>query len=315
MERPPWAELALIWSPTGLLLLGLCVGSFVNVVARRLPLMLSRQWWAQSAELMRHGEGLGTLVGGAPETHEEFQQRQALSLSLQDRLARLPRLSLMRPASHCAHCAHALRWHENLPLLGWMLLRGRCSACGVAFGVRYPLVELACGAVFVAMGWRWGQQPVALLWSAWAAVLVAASLIDWDTLLLPDVLTLPLLWVGLTVAALGWTIPLSQAVWGAAFGYAGLWLVAWAFEQVTGREAMGGGDFKLLAALGAWLGPLMLIPLVFGASLCGALVGLWLKQRSQLRQQRYVPFAPFLALSAVALCLMGSAGASAWLGF
>ena len=215
-------------SPPALAVLGLCIGSFLNVVIHRLPLMLERGWKIDSAQMLGLDPAKTPAIG-AP-------------------------LTLSRPRSQCPKCGHAIAWHENIPLLGYLRLGGRCSACKTRISPRYPIVELATALLFAAIGWRFGAQPAALLWCGFAAVLIALTGIDWDTTLLPDDLTLPLLWAGLVVAALGWTLPLTQALWGAVAGYLSLWSVYWAFKLATGKEGMGHGDFKLLAALGAWLG-------------------------------------------------------------
>ena len=276
-------------SPPALAVLGLCIGSFLNVVIHRLPLMLERGWKIDSAQML----GLDptkTPAIGAP-------------------------LSLSRPRSQCPKCGHAIAWHENIPLLGYLRLGGRCSACKTRISPRYPIVELATALLFAAIGWRFGAQPAALLWCGFAAVLIAHTGIDWDTTLLPDDLTLPLLWAGLVAAALGWTLPLTQALWGAVAGYLSLWSVYWAFKLATGKEGMGHGDFKLLAALGAWLGAQMILPIVLGASVLGALVGLAMKASGALREGRYVPFGPFLAGSGLVVLLAGSARVLGWLGW
>ena len=169
-------------------------------------------------------------------------------------------LSLSAPGSRCPACGHAIRWHENIPVLGWLKLGGKCSACKAPIAARYPLVELATGLLFAAAGWRFGATPTVLLWCGFIGMLIAMSGIDWDTTLLPDNLTLPLLWAGLIAAALGWTVPLPAALWGAVAGYLSLWSIYRLFKLLTGKEGMGHGDFKLLAALGAWLGWQMLLP-------------------------------------------------------
>jgi leader peptidase (prepilin peptidase)/N-methyltransferase len=171
------------------------------------------------------------------------------------------------------------------------------------------------GLLFALIGWHTGAQPVALLWCGFAAVLVALSGIDWDTTLLPDDLVYPLLWAGLIAAALGWTLPLGDAVWGAAAGYVSLWSIYWLFKLTTGKEGMGYGDFKLLAALGAWLGVSMLLPIVLAASVIGAVAGLWMKVTGQLREGRMVPFGPFLAGAGVAVMLAGPDRVFGWLGW
>jgi leader peptidase (prepilin peptidase)/N-methyltransferase len=173
-----------------------------------------------------------------------------------------------------------------------------------------PKLRLAVlnGFIWSACAWHWPTPETAVCWSVFASTLLALTIIDWQTTLLPDALTQPLLWLGLLASATQLTpVPLEQSVWGAAIGYAALWLVATLFSRITGKEGMGAGDFKLLAALGAWLGPWALLPLVFLASLVGALVGLWLQARQRLHQGVYVPFGPFLAAAGMVLAITGHA--------
>ncbi len=246
---------------------GLLIGSFLNVVIYRLPKMMERQWADECAE----------LGGKAPDSAEKF--------------------SLLAPRSRCSSCGHVLRWYENIPLLSYLFLGGRCSACGTRYGVRYPLVEAVAGALFFFCAWRWGLSMTALAWCGFSAALLALAVIDWDTTLLPDDITLPLLWAGLIAAALQWNpaVSLSSALWGAVAGYLSLWLVYWAFKLATGKEGMGYGDFKLFAALGAWFGWPALVPIILMASVIGAVAGIAMKFSSGLREGGYVPFGPFLA--------------------
>ena len=286
---PEASAFALLLSPGVLGLLGLMVGSFLNVVIHRLPLMLERGWKLDSAEL------LGIDPAGLKEMPEA--------------------LTLAAPRSRCPSCGAAIAWYENVPLLGWLRLKGRCSNCGARIPARYPLVEAATALLFAAVGWRFGAQPVVLVWCAVAATLLALAAIDWDTTLLPDGLTLPLLWAGLVAGALGWTLPLAEAVWGAVAGYLSLWSVYWMFKLATGKEGMGHGDFKLLAAIGAWLGWQMVLPVVLGASVLGAVVGIVMKTLGSLREGRYVPFGPFHAIAAVVVLLAGAPRVLGWLGW
>jgi leader peptidase (prepilin peptidase)/N-methyltransferase len=279
----PAAEVLL--SPFALAIFGLCIGSFLNVVIHRLPLMLERGWKQESADLL----GVAT-----PET---------------------PAISLAAPASRCPSCGHAIAWHENIPLASWLWLRGQCSACKTRISARYPIIEVLTGVLFGLVGWRFGAQPVALLWCGFCAALVALAGIDWDTTLLPDNMTLPLLWTGLVAAALGWTLPLADALWGAVAGYLSLWSVYWLFKLTTGKEGMGFGDFKLLAALGAWLGLKMILPIVLAASLIGAVVGIAMKISAALREGRYVPFGPFLAGAGIVVMFAGQTRVLGWLGW
>lgn len=255
---------------------GLLVGSFLNVVIYRLPRILERQWADECAE----------LAGQEPEHAEPF--------------------NLVVPRSRCRQCGHLIRWYENIPVLSWLALRGRCSSCGTRIGLRYPLVELATAALFAWCIWSWGATPTGLAWCGFCAAVLALALIDWDTTLLPDVITLPLLWAGLILAALHWTpLPLPQALWGAVAGYLSLWTVTQAFKLATGRVGMGNGDFKLFAALGAWFGWQALVPIVLMASVIGAIIGIGLKFASQLREGGYVPFGPFLAGAGLTALLFG----------
>lgn len=279
----------IVLTPWGLAALGLCVGSFLNVVIHRMPQMLERQWKADARGILELPEPAETTAA------------QPLTLS--------------KPASRCPACGHAIRWYENVPLISWLVLRGKCSACGTGISVRYPLIELLTAVLFAACGWRFGAQPTTLLWCGFVAVLVAAAAIDWDTTLLPDDLTLPLLWAGLIAAALGWNLPLKDALWGAVAGYLSLWSVYWLFKLTTGKEGMGYGDFKLLAAMGAWLGWPMVLPIVLGSSIIGAVVGIGMKVTGQLREGVYVPYGPFLAGAGLLVTLAGSDRVMQWLGW
>lgn len=265
--------------------LGLLIGSFLNVVIHRLPKIMERQWAAECAQ----------LAGQPAPAGEPY--------------------NLLVPRSRCPHCGHAIRWYENIPVLSYLLLRGRCSACGGGISLRYPLVELATGALFAWCVWRYGLTPTGLAWCAFAATLLALALIDWDTTLLPDSLTQPLLWAGLIVAALRWnTVSLPDALWGAVAGYLSLWLVYWSFKLATGKEGMGFGDFKLFAALGAWFGWTALIPIILMAAVIGAVVGIALKLKQNLREGGYVPFGPFLALAGLTAMVYGPQRMLATLG-
>lgn len=256
--------------------LGLLVGSFLNVVIYRLPKMMERQWAQECAQLQ------GTAAPAA----EPFD--------------------LMRPGSRCRQCGHAIRWYENIPVVSWLALRGKCSQCRTPIGARYPIVELATGALFFFAVWHWGATPAAAAWCAFSAAIVALAMIDWDTTLLPDAITQPLLWAGLIVAALGWSgVTLSQSLWGAVAGYLSLWAIYHAFKLLTGKEGMGYGDFKLFAALGAWFGWQALVPIILMASVIGAAIGIAMKVSSRLREGGYVPFGPFLAGAGLTAMVFG----------
>lgn len=267
MEMPVW------WNASLGGLLGLLIGSFLNVVIYRLPKIMERQW----AEEIRAAQAHGTPedVGGAPPEQERF--------------------NLMVPRSRCPSCGHMVQWYENIPVLSYLFLRGRCSACKVRISVRYPLIEMATGALFFLCIQRWGMTPTGFAWCGFSAALMALAFIDWDTTLLPDDITLPLLWAGLLASALQWIdVPLHASVLGAASGYLSLWVVYWGFKLATGKEGMGYGDFKLFAALGAWFGWQALIPIILMSSVIGAIIGIAMKVFSSLREGGYIPFGPFL---------------------
>jgi leader peptidase (prepilin peptidase) / N-methyltransferase len=263
-------------SPWALGLLGLCVGSFLNVVVHRLPLMLERAWRLDSAE----------LLGVEADANAE--------------------VSLSRPRSRCPACGHLIAWYENIPVLSFLRLRGRCAACQTHIAWRYPAVECLTGGLFAAAAWYLGPQPGVLLWCGFLAAVVALAFIDLDTQLLPDDITLPLLWSGLTFAALGWTqVSLINAVWGAVAGYVSLWLVHHTYRIVRSREGMGYGDFKLLSALGAWMGWQMLPAIVLLASVVGAVVGVSLMFFNNHDRDTPIPFGPYLAGGGIAALFFG----------
>ena len=286
-----WPELSLQSLAWLAGLLGLMIGSFLNVVIHRLPLMMQAEWARECAEF-----------SGQTDTPAQPVVAPALTLS--------------RPRSRCPHCGHPIAWHENIPVLSYLLLRGKCSSCGTGYGPRYLLVELFTGVLFYVCVLRWGGTLTALAWCGFCAALLSLALIDWDTTLLPDDITMPLLWSGLTLAALQVNpgVSLSDAFWGAVGGYLSLWLVYQAFKRVTGNEGMGYGDFKLFAALGAWFGWTALVPIILLASLVGAAVGLVLKRFSQLREGGYLPFGPFLAGAGFLMLGWGPAAVLRWLG-
>lgn len=282
MLEPLLAEPALFAAAA--LLLGLLIGSFLNVVIHRLPRMLEREWREQCA-----------FLDGRELTSETP-------------------FNLVVPRSACPKCGHAIRWFENIPLLSWLFLRGRCAACGTPIGARYPLVEALTGVLFAYAAWRWGFGAQAF--AAWIllAALVALAFIDLDTHLLPDSVTLPLVWVGLLVNLNGVFCPLDQAVIGAIAGYLSLWTVYHLFKLLTGKEGMGYGDFKLLAALGAWLGWQLLLPIVLAASFAGAVIGITLIALRRQDRSRPIPFGPWLALGGLVALFWGEAILGMWLG-
>ncbi|MDH0304701.1 MULTISPECIES: A24 family peptidase [unclassified Pseudomonas] len=256
-------------------LLGLLVGSFLNVLAHRLPVMLERQWQREAQEVL-----------GLPQTvHERFD--------------------LCLPASRCPHCQRRIRAWENIPLLSYLALRGRCSGCKARISARYPLVEMATALLSLLVAWHFGPgvEALAVMLLTWG--LIGLSLIDAEHQLLPDVLVLPLLWLGLVVNAFGLLVPLADALWGAVAGYLSLWSVYWVFKLVTGKEGIGFGDFKLLAMLGAWGGWQILPLTLMLASLVGALIGLTLVRLKRTQMGAALPFGPYLAIAGWIALLWG----------
>lgn len=271
---------------TGLVFLfSLLVGSFLNVVIHRLPKMMEADWHAQCAELR------GEAVPDAP------------------------RYNLWLPRSACPHCGHQITALENIPLLSWLFLRGRCSACGAAISARYPLVELLTALVSAAVAWKWGMtvQTAGALLLVWT--LVALAFIDLDTTLLPDSLTLPLLWLGLLFNLHGhYYASLPDAVIGAMAGYGVLWAVYWLFKLATGKEGMGYGDFKLLAAIGAWLGWQMLPVTLLLSSVVGAAIGIAMIVLVKHDRRVPIPFGPYLAGGGLVALFFGADLTQAYLG-
>lgn len=280
-----------VWTNAALLgALGLLIGSFLNVVIHRLPKMMERQWAAE-IEQYAHDTGNSALRGA--EGSQTPDQRATFNL--------------WTPRSRCPSCGHAVTWRENIPVVSYLFLRGRCSACKTRISPRYPLVELLTGALFFFCGATWGLSIPGALWAGFSAALVALAFIDWDTTLLPDDITLPLLWAGLIAAAMNWiAVPLFSSVMGAVGGYLSLWSIFWAFKLATGKEGMGYGDFKLFAALGAWFGWQALVPIILMASVIGAVVGIGMKFASSLREGGYVPFGPFLVGAGLTAMVFGA---------
>jgi leader peptidase (prepilin peptidase)/N-methyltransferase len=256
-------------------LLGLTIGSFLNVVIHRLPRMLEREWQAQCAEL-----------SGQPAEPQ-------------------PRYNLMVPRSACPHCGHPITAVENIPVISYLFLRGKCRGCGAHISLRYPIIEALTGALSALAAWHFGFGLPAigallLIWS-----LIALTFIDVDTQLLPDSITLPLLWLGLIFALAGGLADLRSAVIGAIAGYLALWSVYWLFKLATGKEGMGYGDFKLLAALGAWLGWQMLPLVILLSSVVGAVVGVVLIIAARQGRSVPIPFGPYLAGGGLIALLWG----------
>ncbi|TLX57423.1 prepilin peptidase [Stutzerimonas nosocomialis] len=266
--------------------LGLLVGSFLNVVIHRLPLMMQRDW--------------------------QRQAREVLELPAEPQGARF---NLVVPRSRCPHCDHQIRSWENIPVVSWLALKGKCSSCKAPISRRYPLVELACGLLsgYVAWHFGFGWQAGAMLLLTWG--LLAMSLIDVDHQLLPDDLVLPLLWLGLLVNVGGLFVSLEDAVWGAVAGYLALWSVYWLFKLATGKEGMGYGDFKLLAMLGAWGGWQVLPLTILLSSLVGAVLGSIVLRLQRAGRGTPIPFGPYLAIAGWIALLWGDVITANYLQF
>ncbi|MDE2311148.1 MAG: prepilin peptidase, partial [Betaproteobacteria bacterium] len=265
-------------------LLGLMVGSFLNVVIHRLPKMLEREWQLQCAELKDQitelpGIGHSELAGNSPDVRRPTPDTY----------------NLVVPRSACPHCGHKISALENIPVISYLLLRGKCKGCGAHISARYPIVEVASGLLsgYVAWHFGFGLAASAALLFVWA--LLALTFIDFDTQLLPDAITLPLLWLGLLLNLSATFVELHSAVVGAVAGYLALWAVYWLFKLATGKEGMGYGDFKLLAAIGAWLGWQMLPLVILLSSLVGAMVGITLIVAARHGRNIPIPYGPYLA--------------------
>lgn len=285
------------------LVVGLIVGSFLNVVIHRLPIMLERQWRAQCEELAREAAGSGpqsAAAGCASDTGERF--------------------NLIVPRSACPACKAPIKAHQNIPVFSYLFLKGRCAACGARISPRYPIVEALTGVMSAVVAWKFGFG-----WPAAAALLltwflVALTFVDIDHQLLPDNLTLPLLWLGLLFAlwgpGTGGSIPvdLRSSVIGAVAGYLSLWSVYHLFRLLTGKEGMGYGDFKLFAALGAWLGWQMLLPIILVSAAVGAVTGIVVLAVTGRDRATPIPFGPFLAAAGWLMLLIGPELVSGYLG-
>ena len=270
--------------------LGLLIGSLLNVVIYRLPKMMDEAWAIKA---------------------EAYRQKDK-----PDWLPPAPQISLSHPSSRCGHCGHAIRWYENIPVFSWLFLRGKCAACKSGISWRYPLIELLTGMLFAYSAWRFGVSWAMLAWCVFSALVVALFWIDWDTTFLPDSLTQPLLWLGLMLAMLSLN-PLierfSDAFWGVVIGYCLFIPLAWIVGKIKGQQAMGNGDYKLMAALGAWLGWQAVLPIVLMSSITGSVIGIGLMLASKLRSYGnqegegglYMPFGPFLVLAGGLVYILG----------
>ena len=268
-------------------LLGLCVGSFLNVVIHRTPLMMVAAWRQECSQFMAEQADM-------PPEHTQ---------PLANIVAADPSITLSTPASRCPHCAHKIKWYENIPLISWLILRGRCSDCKAAIGLRYPIVELVSALLSMLVIYQFGVSAVGLSALILVWTLVALTGIDFDTQLLPDRLTFPLAGLGLAVNSQGWFVSPTQSIWGLLLGFLSLWVVVKIFYLITKKHGMGQGDFKLLAVLGAWLGPTMLPLIILLSSLLGSIVGIILMKKQG--ESRPFAFGPYIAIAGIIALLYG----------
>jgi len=276
------------------LVLGLCIGSFLNVVIHRLPKMMEREWREQCTEL---AASTGEPRSGSPVPPPPSKGRY----------------NLFVPRSACPACGARITALQNIPIVSWLALRGKCAVCRAGIAARYPVIELLAGLIAVYAVWRYGPSLAALGAMGFGWALLALTAIDLDTQLLPDDITLPLLWAGLLINLGGTFAPLRSALIGAVAGYLALWLVYWAFRLATGKEGMGYGDFKLLAAIGAWLGWQKLPMVILLSSVVGAVVGIALIVLARHGREKPIPFGPYLAAAAAIALFWGDEIARRWL--
>jgi leader peptidase (prepilin peptidase)/N-methyltransferase len=266
-------------------LFGLLIGSFLNVVIYRVPKMYQRAWENEVAE-----------EAGQPLPHTD-------------------RFNLMVPRSGCPHCGHRITALENIPVVSYLVLRGKCSSCKAPISPRYPVIEAVTGLLSAVVVWHFGTGLLGIGALVFLYMLVAMTWIDYDTYMLPDNMTLPLMWLGLLINLNGTLVPLHDAVIGAAAGYMALWSIYWLFKLVTGKEGMGYGDFKLLAALGAWMGWTMLPTIILLSSVVGAAVGLSLIAFAGRDRDKHIPFGPYLAGAGLLALLYGERIGQLFRGF
>ena len=285
--------------------LGLLVGSFLNVVIYRLPNMMERQWQADYAQMNSanpnpNDSAVSPLPTGAYTHHSAAEP-----------------FNLMTPRSCCQVCGHPIRWFENIPVLSYLALRGKCSDCKTPISLRYPAIELTCAFFFAMAFFHQGTHWRAMAWAAFAAMLIVQFFIDFDTQLLPDDINYPLIWLGLSVAALGATpVSLASAVWGVMGGYLSLWLVFHVYRLLTGKEGFGYGDFKLLAGLGAWFGSEFLIAIILLSSVVGSLMGGVMLVVGKLANKDIpIAFGPYLAGAGLLIMAIGPDRVMQWAPF
>ncbi len=283
--------------------LGLLIGSFLNVVIYRLPKMMERQWQAEYAQMKPASQNDNSAARLATDAYAHHAAAEPFNL--------------MTPRSCCQSCGHQIRWFENIPVVSYLALGGKCSQCKTPIGLRYPAIELICGFFFAMAFVHQGAHWRAVAWAAFAAMLIVQFFIDFDTQLLPDDINYLLIWLGLAFAALGASrVSLSSAVWGAIWGYLSLWLVFHAYRLLTGKEGFGYGDFKLLAGLGAWFGGEFLIAIILLASVVGSLMGgLMLVVGKLANKDIPIAFGPYLAGAGLLAMAVGPERVMYWVPF
>ena len=271
-------------------LVSLCVGSFLNVVIYRLPLMMQREWQSECRLLLE--DELNTNQAKPKNTSEHF--------------------NLVKPNSTCPKCKTAIKPWQNIPIVSWLILKGKCASCSNPISIRYPAIEAITALLSLVVAYTFGATEQALLYIVITWALVALTFIDIDHMLLPDQLTLPLVWLALIAAVAGITITPSDAIMGAAFGYLSLWSVFWLFKLLTGKEGMGYGDFKLLALFGALLGWQSLLTIILLSSVVGAIIGIALLSIQGKDKATPIPFGPYLAIAGWITLLWGNQLQSAY---
>ncbi|MFZ2552975.1 A24 family peptidase [Psychrobacter sp. BF1] len=269
-------------------ILGLCVGSFLNVVIHRIPLMMQYEWRQECSQFLAQ--------------QPDMPQNQAATIT--SIVAKDIPITLSKPASHCPRCTHKIQWYENIPVISWLLLRGRCSHCKTSISLRYPSVELLTALLSGLVIYHFGVSAVGLSALILVWTLIALTGIDFDTQLLPDRFTFPLAGLGLAVNSQGWFVTPTQSIWGLLLGFLSLWIVVKVFYLITKKQGMGQGDFKLLAVLGAWLGPLMLPFIILLSSLLGSVVGIALLKKHG--ESKPFAFGPYIAIAGIIALLYGN---------
>jgi leader peptidase (prepilin peptidase)/N-methyltransferase len=265
-------------------LFGALVGSFLNVIIYRLPIMMENQWRTDYEELKNENN---------QSTLENNTERLKFNLAI--------------PRSRCQNCQHQILWYENIPVISFLSLKGCCSNCKTKISIRYPIIEIITAGIFFYCFYNWGFNLQAATWCIFSSALITLAFIDWDTTLLPDDITLPLVWLGITCTLLGFNdLSLASSVSGAVLGYMSLWMIYWIFKIVTKKEGMGYGDFKLFAALGAWFGVNALLPIILISSIIGAIIGIGMKFQKNLRPGGYIPFGPFLVIAGFSCLFIGT---------